>query len=158
MVPFFKQYLVAFGVRKSLSSHLPPSRGLTLCALYAPIDTPPPTRMNKLAVLFHQRNAVVRVHSAALLCGLGDAHVTKQMSTLLTLCLFECCSERYKYLLQFLYDNVPEAAEEIRVVYIESMGRTISALFRAYHAQLLKLEVEMASRHDLIAVEVRRCC
>lgn len=63
---------------------------------------------------------------------------------------------RYKYLMQFMGDNVPEAAEEIRVVYIESMGRTISALFRAYHAQLTKLEVEMANRHDLIAVEVGR--
>lgn len=57
--------------------------------------------------------------------------------------------------MQFMCDNVPEAAEEIRVVYIESMGRTISALFRAYHAQLMKLELEMTSRHDLIAVEVR---
>lgn len=62
---------------------------------------------------------------------------------------------RYKYLMQFMCDNVPEAAEEIRVVYIESMGRTISALFRAYHAQLMKLELEMTTRHDLIAVEVR---
>lgn len=61
---------------------------------------------------------------------------------------------RYKYLMQFMCDNVPEAAEEIRMVYIESMGRTISALFRAYHSQLMKLELEMASRHDLIAVEV----
>lgn len=56
--------------------------------------------------------------------------------------------------MQFMCDNAPEAAEEIRVVYIESMGRTISALFRAYHAQLMKLELEMANRHDLIAVEV----
>lgn len=63
---------------------------------------------------------------------------------------------RYKYLMQFMCDNAPEAAEEIRVAYIESMGRTIAALFRAYHAQLMKLELEMANRHDLIAVEVCR--
>lgn len=63
---------------------------------------------------------------------------------------------RYKYLMQFMCDNAQEAAEEIRAVYIESMGRTISALFRAYHAQLMKLELEMANRHDLIAVEVSR--
>lgn len=56
--------------------------------------------------------------------------------------------------MQFMCDNAPEAAEEIRAVYIESMGRTISALFRAYHAQLMKLELQMANRHDLIAVEV----
>lgn len=55
--------------------------------------------------------------------------------------------------MQFLCDNAPEAAEEIRAVYIESMGRTIAALFRAYHAQLMKLELEVANRHDLIAVE-----
>lgn len=58
--------------------------------------------------------------------------------------------------MQFMCDNAPDSAEEIRLVYIESMGRTISALFRAYHAQLKKLEVEMANRHDLIAVEVRK--
>ncbi|CAM9123350.1 unnamed protein product, partial [Sphacelaria rigidula] len=60
---------------------------------------------------------------------------------------------KYKYLMQFMCDNAPTAAEEIRAVYIESMGRTISALFRAYHAQLMKLELEMATRQDLIAVE-----
>ena len=65
-----------------------------------------------------------------------------------------CSFHRYKYLMQFMCDNAPEAAEEIRAVYIESMGRTISALFRAYHAQLMKLELQMANRHDLIAVEV----
>lgn len=59
--------------------------------------------------------------------------------------------------MQFMCDNAPEAAEEIRAVYIESMGRTISALFRAYHAQLMKLELQMANRHDLIAVEVWKC-
>lgn len=56
--------------------------------------------------------------------------------------------------MQFMCDNAPEIAEEIRAIYIESMGRTIVALFRAYHAQLMKLELEMANRHDLIAVEV----
>ncbi|CAM9962480.1 unnamed protein product [Ascophyllum nodosum] len=60
---------------------------------------------------------------------------------------------KYKYLMQFMADNAPDAADEIRVAYIESMGRTISALFRAYHAQLMKLELEMSNRHHLIAVE-----
>ena len=58
--------------------------------------------------------------------------------------------------MQFMADNAPDAADEIRVAYIESMGRTISALFRAYHAQLMKLELEMSNRHHLIAVEVRQ--
>lgn len=63
---------------------------------------------------------------------------------------------RYKYLMQFMCDNAPEVAEEIRTVYIESMGRTIAALFRAYHAQLMKLELSTAGRHDVIAVEVSK--
>lgn len=56
--------------------------------------------------------------------------------------------------MQFMCDNAPAVADDIRAVYIESMGRTILALFRAYHAQLMKLELEVANRHDLIAVEV----
>eukprot|EP00953_Heterococcus_sp_UTEX-ZZ885_P007490 4533-Heterococcus_DN1.PRE.2 len=76
---------------------------------------------------------------------------------------------KYKYLVQFITDNAPETAEEVRSVYIESMGRTISNLFRAYHAQLAKLEMEdtalsstyrrmfigaqVANKNDLIAVE-----
>ncbi|CAM9108563.1 unnamed protein product [Choristocarpus tenellus] len=60
---------------------------------------------------------------------------------------------RYKYLMQFICENAPDTGDEIRAVYIESMGRTICALFRAYHSHLVKLELEMANRHDLIAVE-----
>lgn len=36
---------------------------------------------------------------------------------------------------------------------MESMGRTLLNLFRAYYAQLVKLEVVMAGKGDLIAVE-----
>jgi hypothetical protein len=32
-------------------------------------------------------------------------------------------------------------------VYIESMGRTIANLFRAYHAQLAKLEMEVSAHN-----------
>eukprot|EP00611_Tribonema_gayanum_P019451 TRINITY_DN336_c0_g1_i1.p1 TRINITY_DN336_c0_g1~~TRINITY_DN336_c0_g1_i1.p1 ORF type:complete len:749 (+),score=271.71 TRINITY_DN336_c0_g1_i1:64-2247(+) len=60
---------------------------------------------------------------------------------------------KYKYLVQFLSENAPETAEEVRNVYIESMGRTIYNLFRAYQAQLAKLELEIATKTDLIAVE-----
>ncbi|CAM9116209.1 unnamed protein product [Discosporangium mesarthrocarpum] len=60
---------------------------------------------------------------------------------------------RYKYLMQFVCENCPETGEEIHAVYIESMGRTICALFRSYHTQLMKLELEMATRQDLIAIE-----
>ncbi|CAM9642682.1 unnamed protein product [Phaeothamnion confervicola] len=60
---------------------------------------------------------------------------------------------RYSYLMEFMADNAPEVAEEVRSVYIESMGRTIYNLFRAYHTQLAKLETEVANKSDLIAVE-----
>jgi vacuolar protein sorting-associated protein 52 len=33
------------------------------------------------------------------------------------------------------------------------MGRTVFALFRAYHAQLQKLVLDVANKNDLIAVE-----
>jgi hypothetical protein len=40
-----------------------------------------------------------------------------------------------------------------RIIYIESMGKTLQNLFKSYCSQLLKLELLMASKTDLIAVE-----
>jgi hypothetical protein len=60
---------------------------------------------------------------------------------------------KYQYLMHFVAECDPEVAEEIRGTYMESMGRTIYNLFKAYHGQLAKLEVELANRNDLIAVE-----
>jgi len=41
----------------------------------------------------------------------------------------------------------------VRTAYVETMGRAVFALFRAYHAQLQKLMLEVANKNDLIAVE-----
>ena len=40
-----------------------------------------------------------------------------------------------------------------RIIYIESMGKTLQNLFKSYCAQLLKLDLLMATKNDLIAVE-----
>lgn len=116
------------------------------------LDMPPSTTMAAKGVQPHLENLKAKACGKArdyLLQKIGELRKPKtnvqiiQKNSLL----------KYKYLMQFMCDNAPEAAEEIRAVYIESMGRTISALFRAYHAQLMKLELQMANRHDLIAVE-----
>ncbi|CAM9364292.1 unnamed protein product [Chrysoparadoxa australica] len=60
---------------------------------------------------------------------------------------------KYKYLTQFLSEHAPAMAEEVQRVYVESMARTIYNLFRAYYNQLAKLEVTVATKQDLIAVE-----
>lgn len=36
--------------------------------------------------------------------------------------------------------------QQVRVAYVETMGRTVFALFRAYHAQLQKLVLEVANK------------
>ena len=41
----------------------------------------------------------------------------------------------------------------LRTIYMESMGKTLLNLFRSYCSQLLKLELLMAGKNDLIAVE-----
>jgi hypothetical protein len=39
------------------------------------------------------------------------------------------------------------------MVYIESMGKTLLNLFKSYSSQLLKLDLTIMSKTDLIAVE-----
>lgn len=38
-------------------------------------------------------------------------------------------------------------------MYVESMGRTLLNLFKSYYTQLTKLDLLMATKSDLIAVE-----
>lgn len=38
-------------------------------------------------------------------------------------------------------------------MYVESMGRTLLNLFKSYYAQLLKQDMVIATKGDLIAVE-----
>jgi hypothetical protein len=60
---------------------------------------------------------------------------------------------RYAPLLQFVQREAPGAAEDLRLVYAESMGKTLQNLFKSYCSQLLKLDLAMATKNDLIAVE-----
>jgi hypothetical protein len=50
---------------------------------------------------------------------------------------------KYGYLIDFLYTTSPEAGEEVRQTYMETMGKTVFNLFRAYHSQLQKLVLEV---------------
>ena len=60
---------------------------------------------------------------------------------------------KYHHLMEFLMEKAPEVAEEVRTTYVDSMGRTLHALFKAYHSQLSKLDMEIANKYDMIAVE-----
>jgi len=60
---------------------------------------------------------------------------------------------KYEYLVDFLLVASPVIHAELRDVYVESMSRTLHSLFRTYHKQLLLLDMRLATRADLIAVE-----
>jgi hypothetical protein len=60
---------------------------------------------------------------------------------------------KYEYLVDFLLVASPSIHAEIRDVYVESMSKTLHNLFRTYHKQLLTLDLRLATRVDLIAVE-----
>ncbi|KAL7451277.1 hypothetical protein ACHAWC_003110 [Mediolabrus comicus] len=60
---------------------------------------------------------------------------------------------KYEYLVDFLLVSSPTIHNEIRDVYVESMSKTLHTLFRTYHKQLLTLDMRLATRVDLIAVE-----
>ncbi|KAL7447335.1 hypothetical protein ACHAXM_010863 [Skeletonema potamos] len=60
---------------------------------------------------------------------------------------------KYEYLVDFLLVSSPIIHIEIRDVYVESMSKTLHTLFRTYHKQLLTLDMRLATRVDLIAVE-----
>lgn len=60
---------------------------------------------------------------------------------------------RYGDLTDFLITAAPDVYQEVRDVYIESMGKTLHALFRTYSAQLSRLDSRVANRNDLIAID-----
>lgn len=60
---------------------------------------------------------------------------------------------KYAALNDFLQEAAPEIYSEVREIYVESMGRTLGALFRTYMAQLSRLDSKIATRYDLIAIE-----
>lgn len=82
---------------------------------------------------------------------------------------------KYSALMSFIQNEMPAIADELRYVqclfkflifeyeqfhifidrstYIESMARTLQSLFKCYYNQLMKLELVMAGKSDLIVVE-----
>lgn len=60
---------------------------------------------------------------------------------------------KYSPLFHFLEKEASIAADDLRSMYVESMGRTLLNLFKSYHTQLSKLDLVMATKMDLIAVE-----
>eukprot|EP01038_Epipyxis_sp_PR26KG_P011064 gene11064-14850_t len=60
---------------------------------------------------------------------------------------------RYAKLIHFIQKESPIVADDLRAMYVESMGRTLLNLFKSYHAQLARLELVIASKGDHIAVE-----
>jgi len=60
---------------------------------------------------------------------------------------------KYAYLMEFLYTNAPDVAEEVRANYIETMGKTILNLFRLYHASLQKLVLEVRREGGNVGAE-----
>jgi hypothetical protein len=62
---------------------------------------------------------------------------------------------KYANLQDFLEEASTEIASEIYKVYVESMSKTLYALFRTYQAQLLQLDATKtgATRQDVIAID-----
>mmetsp|Transcript_10512 Transcript_10512/g.23326 ORF Transcript_10512/g.23326 Transcript_10512/m.23326 type:complete len:663 (-) Transcript_10512:102-2090(-) len=60
---------------------------------------------------------------------------------------------KYAPLFHFIQREACAVADDLRSMYVESMGRTLLNLFKSYYSQLAKLDQVVASKGDLIAVE-----
>ncbi len=60
---------------------------------------------------------------------------------------------KYAPLFQFAQKENPLVADDLRSMYVEAMGRTLTSLFKSYYSQLMKLEAIIATKTDLVAVE-----
>lgn len=60
---------------------------------------------------------------------------------------------RYAPLFHFLNREQVVVADELRALYVESMGRTVLNLFKSYYTQLLKLEQVVANKNDVLVIE-----
>ena len=56
-------------------------------------------------------------------------------------------------LYEFLSNHAPDIALEVRVAYVECMGRVMHATFSSYTNALQKLKVPVATKYDVLAVE-----
>ncbi|PUZ40654.1 hypothetical protein GQ55_9G441700 [Panicum hallii var. hallii] len=62
---------------------------------------------------------------------------------------------KYKYTIIFLKEHAKEIYAEVRVAYIDTMNKVLSAHFRAYIQALEKLQMDIATSTDLLGVETR---
>lgn len=60
---------------------------------------------------------------------------------------------KYAALFQFVQKESILVADDLRSLYVESMGRTLLSLFKSYYTQLARQELVVATKNDLIAVE-----
>lgn len=60
---------------------------------------------------------------------------------------------KYAPLYRFLQQEAEATADDLRIIYVESMGKTVFHLFKNYYNQLLKLDASNATKADTIALE-----
>lgn len=60
---------------------------------------------------------------------------------------------RFSGLYSFLQRYSSESATEVRDFYVDSMSRALHSLFKTYNAALVKFDLEVANKHDLVAVD-----
>lgn len=60
---------------------------------------------------------------------------------------------RFSALFGFLERYAPELANEVRDFYVDSMARALQSLFKTYNTALVKFDLEVANKHDLVAVD-----
>jgi hypothetical protein len=56
---------------------------------------------------------------------------------------------------EFLHFHAPQVADEIKATYVGVMGTKLRTLFKAYHTELSKMELVVATKHHVVALEVR---
>mmetsp|Transcript_14255 Transcript_14255/g.49605 ORF Transcript_14255/g.49605 Transcript_14255/m.49605 type:complete len:649 (-) Transcript_14255:482-2428(-) len=59
---------------------------------------------------------------------------------------------RRRQLTGFLRRHAPQAYDDVVAAYADAMARALHRLFAIYQASLAKLELELANKHDLVAV------
>eukprot|EP00898_Chlorokybus_atmophyticus_P000548 jgi/Chlat1/1494/Chrsp12S02039 len=60
---------------------------------------------------------------------------------------------KFRYFAQFLASHGQEVYPEVRGAYVETMSKILSAHFRTYIAALSKLQMDIASKNDLVGVD-----
>ncbi|MCO5563351.1 hypothetical protein L7F22_016992 [Adiantum nelumboides] len=63
---------------------------------------------------------------------------------------------KYKYVATFLHEHGKEVYLEVRMAYIDTLNKVLSAHFRTYIQALEKVQLDIATRNDLIGVEDTR--